>query len=204
MVSSVNSPADVANLVIRRLGYKITVGSLLDGSAAAKAFLDVYGQTRDALLREGDWGFAERNAVMNVLKQAPVGGYIPPLVWSSAYPPLPWLFEYEYPDDCLRVRSVKPTPILFPNMDPQPYVFSIDNDPSLSPPQKVILCNVPQAILVYAARVTDPQNWEADFTETLVAALARRLAPTLASPDFAKFEAQDEQVAGRIAANEQG
>lgn len=204
MVASVSSPADVINAALVRLGYKLRVGSLYDGSYAAKKALDCYGQTRDALLNQGDWGFAERNTLLTLLKQAPPGGYIPPLLWSPAYPPLPWFFEYAYPSDCLRIRSVKPTPIIIPNMDPQPYIFSEDNDTSLTPPARVILCNVPNAILVYVGQETDVTLYNVGFTEALIAALARRLAATLAGPDFIKLEGQDEQVEGQIAANEQG
>ncbi len=204
MTTTVQNPEDVVNLVLVRLGYTPLIANMFEGSRAANAALNIYAQTRDALLREGDWGFAERNVVMTLLKTAPPGGYVPPLQWSNAYPPLPWFYEYAYPSDCLRVRSVKPTPILIPNMDPQPYVFSIDNDNSFSPSQKVILCNVANAVLVYVGQEVNPENWEADYVEALVAGLARRLAPMLASPDFVKFEAQDESVEGKIAMNEQG
>lgn len=204
MTASVQSPADVVNLALRRIGYRLRVGSLYDGSEAAKKALDIYGQTRDALLRAGDWGFAERNVPMNLLKSAPPGGYTPPLTWTSAYPPLGWLFEYTYPTDCLRVRAVKGTSIFTPNFDPQPNVFSEENDNSFSPPRKVILCNVPAAILVYTGQVTDPATWEADFVEALAAGLARRLAASLASADFVKLEGGDEQMEAMVAASEQG
>ena len=109
--SPVQSPADAINVSLRRIGYKLRVASLYDGSKAARSALDIYAQTRDEILRQNDWTFAERNISMTMLKQAPVGGYIPPVTWSTTYPPLPWLFEYAYPTDCLKVRAVKPVPI---------------------------------------------------------------------------------------------
>ena len=124
MPSSVTSPADVLNVTLRRIGYKGRVGNLYDGSLAAKRALDIYGQTRDELLRQNDWGFAERNLDMTLLKQAPKGGYIPPTLWTPAYPPLPWLYEYARPGDCLKIRSIKAVPLFLPNMDPQPIVFT--------------------------------------------------------------------------------
>ena len=204
MSASVASPADVVNLALRRIGYRLRVGSLYDGSEASKKALDIYGQTRDALIREGDWGFAERNAPLTLLKSAPRGGYTPPLTWTSAYPPLGYLFEYAYPADCLRVRAVKGTAIFTPNFDPQPNVFAVANDNSLAPPAKVVLCNVAGAIAVYSGQVTDPATWEADFVEALAAGLARRLAASLASADFVKLEGGDEQTEAMIAAGEQG
>ena len=78
-------------------------------------------------------------------------------------------------------------------------MFSVDNDYSLSPPAKVVLCNIANAVLVYTGQITDPTTWEADFVEAFAAALGRRLAPSLVGLDPAKMEAQDEAAAKAIA-----
>jgi len=204
MTSSVTSPADVINVALRRIGYKLRVGNLYEGSFAAKQALDIYAQTRDEILRQDDWGFAERNINMTLLKQAPVNGYIPPVTWTPVYPALPWLFEYVYPDDCLKVRAVKSVPLFIPNFDPQPNVFSVENDNALAPPAKVVLCNVPNPVMVYTGQITDPSTWEADFVEALCAALGRRLAPVLVGLDVAKMEASDEGASTAMAEAEEG
>lgn len=192
--SSVTSPEDVINLALVRIGYKTRIGSIWEGSLAAKKALDCYAQTRDAMLRAFDWGFAERNVALTLIKQAPVGGYVPPNTWSSAYPPPPWLAECVYPVDCLKVRSVKNVPMFVPNFSPQPYLFSVDNDPSLSEPSKVVLCNVYPGILVYTGQITNCADWEPDYTEALASALGRRLAIVLDLPNAAQMAGQDEQV----------
>ena len=204
MTSSIQSPADLCNNALVRIGYKgPRIGNLYDGSRAAKTFLDIYSQTRDELLRTQDWGFAYRSIDMTLLKPAPPGGYVPPLVWTSTYPPTPWLFEYAYPTDCLRVRAVNPVPIFVPDFDPQTHTFSIYNDSALD--EKTILCNIPPtATLNYTGQVTDPTQWEADFCEVLAAALGRRAGPALASIEIAKLEAQDEAQATAEADMAQG
>jgi len=205
MVASAQSPADLANLAFVRMGYKLRIGSLYDGSLAAKKILDVYGQTRDNLLRDGDWGFAQRYVAMTLLKSAPAGGYIPPTMWNPATnPPLGYLYEYSYPSDCLKVRAVQPTPLFALNYDPQPVVFSIDNDSNYTPAQRVILCNVPSAVLVYTGQVTDPATWDVGFTESLAATLARHLAPSLVGMQGAQMAAADEGQAKMQAEMEQG
>ena len=85
MAYAVSSPADVVNLSLVRIGYKERVSWLYDGSNAARAALDIYGQTRDALLRDGDWPFAMRSAVGVLLKQAP-DAYVPPTAWVYRLP----------------------------------------------------------------------------------------------------------------------
>jgi len=205
---AVQSPADVLNLALVRIGYKLRVGSLYDGSLAGKKALDIYAQTRDDLLRDGDWPFAERNVSGTLLKSAPQvpggWGYIPPTVWTTAYPPLPWRFEYSWNSDFLKVRAVKNAPLFVPNFDPEPSLFAIVNDNAYSPPQRVIVSNVQNAVIVYTGQITDPNTWPPDFTEALAAALGRRLAPILVSLDAAKLEGSDEQVELNNAMVQQG
>lgn len=202
MPASLQSPADVVNASLVRIGYKLRLGSLYDGSMAAKRALDIYSQTRDEILRQNDWQFAERNVQLTLLKQAPPTGYV--LGWTSAYPPLPWIFQYDWPQDCIKIRSLKSSPAFIPNFDPQPNIYGLANDNSYTPAAKVILCNVPSAILTYTGQITDPSVWEADFTESLCAALGRRLAPVLVGLDAAKLGAQDEQAAMNVAETEEG
>jgi hypothetical protein len=209
MSFAITSPSDIVNLALVRIGYKKRVGSLYDGSKAASLALDIYAQTRDDLLRDGDWPFAERNGSLTLLKSAPAlpgggHGYIPPIVWTSAYPPLPWLFEYDWPADCLKVRAVKPVSLFVPNFDPQPHLFSIANDNANSPAKRVILSNVESPICTYTGQVTDPSTWPQDFIEALAAALGRRLAPGLVGGNTAQMEAADEQASKAEAEAQQG
>ena len=196
MTSSIQSPADALNAALTALGSMDRIGNLYDGSLVSKKALDIYGQTRDALMIDGDWEFLERNTAGTLLKTAPSAYLVP---WTSTYPPLPWMYEYSYPSDALKIRSVKPTSVFVPNFDPQPWPYSVDNDSSFTPPQRVILTNVPNAIIVYTGRVTDPTTWDADFTEEFILTLAKKLAPGLKGLDIEKVlvpgEAQEKQTA---------
>lgn len=206
MTASLSNPADIVNASLVRIGWKKSIGNLYDGSAASQLALRVYGQVRDELLRKMEPGFSMRNLAMTLLKSAPPGGYIPAVTpWNPATnPPVGWLFSYQYPPDCLKVRAVKPTPLFFPNVDPQPYVFSIDNDSAYAPPQRVVLCNVANALLVYTGRVTNPQTMDVGFLEALTATLGERLAPALTGLDAAKLEAAETQGETAMAEMEQG
>ena len=206
MVASIQSPADLCNVALVRMGYKgPRIASLFDGSNAAQDFLDLYAQTRDELLRMSDWGFAERNVSLTLLKSAPVSGYFPPVTWNPVVNPPPgWLFEYEYPSDCIKVRAVKPVPLYGINWDPQPQVYSIDNDSAFAPPQRVILCNVPSAILVYTGQITDPTTWDVGFTGALAAKLERAVSIGLVGVESAKAAMADEAQSTAIAETEQG
>lgn len=202
-MSGPTSVEQLVNQAFDRIGYPEYIGNIYEGTKQSRIALNVYAETRDKLLRNGDWGFSERTVALTLLKQAPPA-YIPPMAWSTAYPPLPWMFEYAYPTDCLKVRAVKPVTMFVPNFDPQPHVFDTPNDYSLTPPAKVIVCNVPDAVMIYTGQVTDPGTWEPDFVETVIAALARLLGPSLTNMDVAKMEASDEASAKAKAEQEQG
>lgn len=129
MTAIIQDAADIINLALTGIGYKLTIGSVYDGSEAGQRSLTIYSQTRDDLLRQSDWGFAERNVALTLLKSAPTQGYIPPTVWNPAVnPAIPYGFEYLYPDDCIKVRALKQTPLFLFNPDPQPILLSIAND----------------------------------------------------------------------------
>jgi len=205
MALVITSPSDLVNLALTRIGKDSYIGSLYEGSKAAVVALRIYSETRDEMLRAVDYGFAERNVNLTLLKQAPAGGYFPPNTWNPANnPPPPWAFEYTYPSDCLKVRSVKPVPYFVQNFDPQPNVFAVENDNAFTPPQKVILCNIPSAMMVYTGQVTDPTTWEADFVDAFAGKLGLRLAPVLANMDAAKMEAGDAAQSTLVAESREG
>lgn len=195
MTTSITNPEGIVNLALGRIKYPMRIGSIWEGSKAAKAALDIYGQTRDDLLRTNDWPFARRDVQLTLINQAPAGGYVPPVTWDPTQnPPLPWVFQYQYPGDSLRIRSIRPIDVFLINYDPREHRFTVTNDDSVSPAQKTILCNVgPTAVATYTGRLTDPTTMDADFTEAFAEALARRLAPVLTDMDAAKVAGAYEQ-----------
>jgi len=88
MAAVITSVADVVNLSLRNIGYKLRVGHLYDGSDAANQCLDIYGQTRDDALRDGDWHFCERTVSLgDPLKSAPSNYF--DAAWNPADSPPP-------------------------------------------------------------------------------------------------------------------
>lgn len=190
MTNLLTNPAQIVNAALDGIGYKKRIGSLYDGSEASVKALDIYGQTRDAMLRSFDWGFAARDIALTLLKTAPVGGYSSMVPWTNAYPILPWIYEYAYPADMVKLRSVRPASVI-PEYDPVAIEFGIANDNAFVPPQRVILTNLPNAIAVYTGQVTDPLTWDPSFTQAFVDELGKKLAPALDALEALKVVAQE-------------
>lgn len=179
MPASIQNPADVVNMALVRIGYALRVADLYDGSAAATKALDIYSQTRDDLMRDGEWDFCRRDLTATLLKSAPANFFDTPYD-PATMPPLPFRFEYEYPGDCLKVRRMRPPPGFMFNPSPQPTLFQIANDGYYTPAKRVVLCNVPGAIMTYAGQVTDPATMPPDFIEAFASELGIRLKRGLA------------------------
>ena len=188
ITTSISSPADLANNALVRLGFKLRVGSLLDGSDHAAHILDVYSQTRDEMLRQFDYDFASRTLTLTLLKSAPTGGYFPPNLWNPAtMPPVGSLYEYAWPSDAIKIRSLKYTPMFVLNYDPQPTKFTEYNDNNYTPAQRTIVTNVPNAIAIYTGRVTDPTTWDVAFSDAFAARLATVIGPALVGLEGTKM-----------------
>lgn len=166
------SVEDILNSALRRVKYPTPIGSIWEGSRASRIALDYYGQTRDALLNDRDWDFARQ--VVNLgdpIKTAPPGGYGTNPWDANTNPPLPWLYEYPYPPNCIVIRSLRPIPAVLPERNVLPNIFVAGND-TISH-AKVVMTNLLHAQATITGRITDPSQWQdAGFVEALIDQLA--------------------------------
>jgi hypothetical protein len=97
-------------------------------------------------------------------------------------PPSDWQFAYRYPTDCMRVIEIMVPSIRFPVAKMKiPYEVGADSDGT----GKIIYTNQVQAQLRYVGKVTDPNMFDALFTDSLSWRLAAELAvPLSASGDM--------------------
>lgn len=157
------SVEQIVNQALTRVGWPEPVNNIYEGTRQARAALDIYSQTRDQLLRQTDWGFAEKIAAATLSGQAA---------------PAPWSVQYSYPADCIRLRNLFNAGYLADKNNPLPVLYTVASDPVAG---KVILCNAAAATLVYTAQILNPAKWEPLFVESLVLALGERLAAALAA-----------------------
>jgi hypothetical protein len=159
-----------------------------DGSLEADVANLLYNTQFEATARAAHWNCLRYQAPLTLVKAAigtpeNINGTLPA-------PPIPWLYEYSLPDDCLACRFVIPTPTQ-PAVSPplttgniatttwcgvptsMPFVPAVDYNTQTPPAQvRVLLTNAPNAQLVYTARVDNPDLWDAGFLNALVAVLA--------------------------------
>lgn len=188
-------PADLINLALDKANWKgDPVGDPYEGTPIARVALRVYGQTRDHLFGSRDWDFLRKEVSLgNPIKTAPPGGYSSG-VWDSVNnPPPPWIYEYLYPDLCVQIRSLRPTPIFIPEFTPQVIRFVSAYDTPLN--TKVVLTNLYQPLAVITGQVNDPNEWkDSNFTEALVDALAVQFVKAIAEGDIGKVQLSEKDA----------
>lgn len=188
------NPTDVCNLGLSEAQSRTQISGFppIDNSPAAVQAGMFYGPKIRALLRAANWDFARRQVLGTVVKQAFVNGSP-----SSDPPPQPWLFEYAYPDDCLRLRflvqyqqpqagsvpfTTGPQNVINPAYATTRVPFVIANDPQASgQPRKVVLTNMENAYLVYTSDLSQtPDMWDPLFLSGATATLAAYFVAALA------------------------
>lgn len=171
------SPVDVVNMALQQVGsVQSTISSFDEDSTEAQVARLLYEPKLKDLMRAAQWGFARRQKFLTQLRAAVIDGEV-----SDDPPPQPWLREYAYPPDCLRIRY------LMPNLSPTsgessvplttgqqlaPYTwnatnairFTIANSENEQGDQiKSILTDVPEAQAVYTIWVSNPNLWDVEF-----------------------------------------
>jgi hypothetical protein len=175
---TVTTVEGLCNQVLDIIGYKgRRIGSIWDGTEAAKAALENYSQTRDELLNLLNPYWAQRQAVLTLLNPAPVA--YPITGWTAALPPLDYAFEYVYPTDCIQPQYILPTPLFRPIWRPRFISFDIFSRLTAGVQTRTIVTNCPNAILVYTGRITDPNLWQDDFTVKFLSALSEKMKAKL-------------------------
>lgn len=188
-MSGPTSVEQIVNAALDRAGFAEYIGNIYEGTKQARVALNLFGETRDALLRQKDWPFALAQTAGIVAVPTMAG----------------WAFSWTYPAGCLRVRSVEPSPLPAPDYDPRPVLFTIYNPLGTA---KLILTQITPISINFTARVIDLTTWDPLFVDAMIDALAQRftaslrgMAPSL-DPDAAvdRATAADEALAPNDAA----
>lgn len=106
--------ATICNLALQSFGSRTTVTDaelLAASSNEAKQFNLTYENTRDSLLRMAPWDCGLKVANLTYITSipgTPENSSPTTQLWEPGQPPPGWLYEYQYPVDCLRMCWLNP------------------------------------------------------------------------------------------------
>lgn len=184
----------MCNQALDLIGYTRHIGNIYEGTKASRIALDVWSETRDALLQTMRPDWARQDVRLTLRKSAPaivngVADYTG-VTWNDAtHPAFPWLYEYTYPANCIEPLQIKGSIRFLPAWRPRSKTFRVRSIANIM----VILTNQADAILVCVAKVTDPNLWHEEFIEAMIQILARKFEAELAPQRRAARQQQEQQ-----------
>lgn len=137
---------EIANSALTKVGADV-ISSLNQNVRQAKILKRIFYLVRDDVLRAHPWNFAIKRATIYPNGSTPGFGYD---------------YEYDLPNDCLRVLDT----------DPEYAKFVIEG--------RKLLTNYEEIGIRYIYRNEDPSSWDACFAEAFAWRLARELSYALA------------------------
>lgn len=140
----------ICNLALGRIG-SVRILALDDSTQEARFSKLFYAETRDEVLRDHPWNFAQKRAVLSALSDAPLFG---------------WRWAYALPVDCLRVLQLNGFA-----QDAEPDEWEIEDGK--------LMTDAGVAQVTYTARVDDAVKFDALFVEALSVKLAAKLVTPL-------------------------
>lgn len=149
----------ICNLALSNIG-KDNINDLAEASPQARACNQFYALTRDMLLQSYPWRFAGKTQSLAAVTNDKPGA---------------WGHAYNRPNDCLKVRWVRPE---YSDLDPP--VEGLGEPECVCYPHDIegqtIYANLSPAFLRYTFRLTDPTRFSPLFVDALSWHLAVRLA----------------------------
>lgn len=174
----------ITNRALQAMGARAQIASVGENSKEAKAAALVFLDAVNEVLEAYPWNFAQR-----WINGTPIRRY------TDAVPPQDgWLYEYNYPADALKIRSVSPPPATATGGIP---IFGLTLDQQLVKPPvsapysvgaddvgnghiRVVFTNLSAAQIFYTKRVVDYDTWEPNAFRLLYLTLALKLVAPLA------------------------
>lgn len=172
----------ICNMALGYLGISQTIADLQrEQSNEARNCRIFFDSTRELVLEEAPWPFAERTAALQDIGSPPPG----------------WAFRYRYPNDCVNAREIIVDGLTFsaltdiggrtviPQFRLPAIPFKVVEDEAGG--GRAIVTNQQSASLVYTARITNPNVYPMSFIDAFALCLAAKIGgPLAAAPGMAE------------------
>ncbi len=146
----------IFNITLKNLRVSVPLHNTNQTDRNALVLNEFYDSAREQVLKDFDWNFA------NSYRELSLTGNIPPNP--------KFLYEFDYPNDCLFAREI------IPYVDNEPIEFEVSAN-SLG--QKVINTNLTPAVLRYTKAVDNEVFFSTEFVMALCWYLAFLSAPAI-------------------------
>jgi hypothetical protein len=144
------------NIALSHIGSSERITALTDDTKEARILNLMYDFSRQFVLQDFEWGFAERRALLSLLSVEVTG----------------FDYAYQYPNGCLKAREIYQS---VPEEKPIDYlIMAQDTEDST-----MIVTNEQNATLIYTADITNVNMFSAAFNVALSYQIAANIAVPL-------------------------
>lgn len=187
-MTSSSTVITITNRALVSAGSRVQIQSLNEGSVQSNTAALLFNPTFTALARTARWACLRAQAGLSLIAAAQ-GTPENPMGTTLPLPPVPYLYQYAYPSNCLAMRYIVPAiangtpsgvpissayvqaPYYLPSGGQIPFTISYATDGGGNPIETV-LCNQSQAQAVYTVNQPNPVIWDSLFETAMVASLA--------------------------------
>lgn len=149
------SQIEICNLALSHVGSSDRITSLTEQTEPARLCNIMYNISREFVLQDFDWAFAERNELLALLDITPTG----------------YEYAYQYPNGCIHAREI------YQAVDGEaPIDFAVVTQESQT--SKMVLTDEENARLVYTGDIKNTTM----FSPSFVMAFSYQLAANIAIP----------------------
>lgn len=148
-----NTKLDVYNLTLFYFGHARRIEDPTETSTENRILTSVYDQGKESLLTMAKWGFTKSFVQLTLTEYTPTG----------------WLYEYLYPQGCLKAIEIAKAN---KNQKPIPFQTGLRYVASPESEKKVILTNEPNAELIFTRNIQNVAMMTPTFVQTLAYYLA--------------------------------
>lgn len=165
------SQVEICNLALGKLAQDITIAAMSDRSKEARVFSRLWEPMRDLVLADRPWPWAVKVQRLAVAAE-------------PAYPG--WEIRYARPSDCITALAVTDDAGLRAgrrlSLWCEPYYrqqHGVAFEQVYGDQDTSLMCDLPEAWLVYVSRVANTDRYPPHFVEALACKLAEEGAPTV-------------------------
>ena len=150
----------IVNQSLDLIGYKKHIGSIWDGSVAARVALNAYSETRDEVLAAQPWVFARDLFILDAISGPSSAG----------------VYSFTRPETAITILDVYPYPRVLLEPTPGRWSESYENS------ARIIVAQHPKVGVVATLRLTNWAIWPPEFTQAVIRMLAEKLSRSLVEP----------------------
>lgn len=160
-----STDVEICNLSLQRVRSG-PISLLTEDTTDAESCRAIYDLLLEEVLEDHNWRFARKYRALSLIEENPPE----------------WRYSFDYPTECIKPRYIVFEGWTAEGNKPIPFEVSLDDND-----KRRILCDIPEPILIFTAKITDVRQFSAGFVNVFAWRMAMDLAVPVGGESGAKY-----------------